>query len=81
MEVERNCTRVVDTNPTIALRSNWSCLSQRIWSKFGEGDAALGKVIIAGGQIFKPSTKSSKSYPNSKDELEPPCGIIPGREF
>ena len=37
VEVEIKCTRVTDTNPIIALRSNWSCLSQRIWSGFGEG--------------------------------------------
>ena len=28
--VEINCTIMANTNPTIALRSNWSYLSQRI---------------------------------------------------
>ena len=58
------CTRVVETDPTIALRSNWSCLSYRIWLRLGEGEVALGRVIIVGGHDFKPSTKPSKSYSN-----------------
>ena len=37
VKVEIKCTMVADTDPTITLRSNWSCLSQRIWSEFGEG--------------------------------------------
>ena len=37
VEVEIKYTRVIDTDPIIALRSNWSCLSQRIWSRIGEG--------------------------------------------
>ena len=57
-----NCTRMEDTDPTISLRSNWSCLSHRIWSKLGDGDAASGRVIISGGHGFEPSTKPSKSY-------------------
>ena len=61
-EVEMNCTRVAETDLTIALRNNWSCLSQRIWSGLGEGDGTSGKVIIAGGHDFEPSTKPSKSY-------------------
>ena len=32
--VEINCTRVVDTDPPTALRSNWSCLNHRIWFGF-----------------------------------------------
>ena len=67
VEVEINYTRVVETDPTIALRSNWSCLSKRIWSGFGEGDATSNRVIIFGGHNFKPSTKPSKSYPNRRD--------------
>ena len=67
VEVEMNYTRVVETDPTIALRSNWSCLSQRIWSRLGEGDAASNRVIIAEGHDFEPSTKPSKSYPNRRD--------------
>ena len=67
MEVEINCTRVAETDPTITLRSYWSCLSQRIWSGFGEGDAASGRVIIASGHDFEPSTRPSKSYPNRRD--------------
>ena len=66
-EVEMNCTRVVDMDPIIALRSNWFCLSQRIWSKFREGNAASSRVIIAGGHDFEPLTKPSKSYPNRRD--------------
>ena len=30
VEVEINCTRVVETDPIIALRNNWSCRSQRV---------------------------------------------------
>ena len=30
VEVEMNCNMVAETDPKIALRSNWSCLSQRI---------------------------------------------------
>ena len=52
---------------TIALRSNWFCLSQRIWSKFEEGDAASGRVINVRGHDFEPSTKPSKSYLNRRD--------------
>ena len=62
VEVEINCTKVENTDPTIALRNNWSYLSQRIWSRFGKGDATSGKVIIIGGHDFEPSMKSSKSY-------------------
>ena len=51
---------------TIVLRNNWSCLNLRIWSRFWERDASLGKVIIAGGHGFKQSTKLSKSYPNRR---------------
>ena len=67
MEVEINCTRLADMDPTIALRNNWSCQSQITWSRFGEGDATSGRVIIAGGHGFEPSTKLSKSYPNRRD--------------
>ena len=67
MVVEINCTRVANTDPTIALRNNWSLLSQRIWFGFGEGDEALGRVINARGHDFEPSTKPSKSYPNRRD--------------
>ena len=56
--VEINCTRVAITNPTIALRNNWSCLSKRIWSGFGEGDATSGRVISVEGHGFEPSMKS-----------------------
>ena len=52
MEVEINCTRVAETDLTIALRRNCSCLSYRIWSGFGEEDLALGRVIIAGGHAL-----------------------------
>ena len=55
-EVEINYTKVADTDPTIALRSKWSCLSQRIRSRLGEGEKASGRVIFAGGQDFEPST-------------------------
>ena len=65
--VEINCIRVVNTNPTISLRSNWSCLSQRIWFGFGERDVASGKVISVGGHNFELLTKPSKSYPNRRD--------------
>ena len=61
-----NCIKVAETDPTLAFRSNWSCLSQRIWSGLGEGDATSGKVIIARGHGFEPSTKSSKSYSNMR---------------
>ena len=67
VEVEINCTRVGDTDPKIALRSNWSCLSQKIWSGFGEGDAVSDKVIIARGHNFELLMKPSKSYPNKRD--------------
>ena len=68
VEVEINCTRVIETDPTITLRSNWSCLSQRIWFEFGEGDATSGRVIIVEGHDFESSsTKPSKSYPNRRD--------------
>ena len=67
MAIKINCTRVVDTDLTIALRSNWSFSSHRIWSGFWEGDAASGRVISAGGHGFEPSTKPSKSYPNRRD--------------
>ena len=66
-EIEMNCTRVVETDLTIALRSNWSCLSQIIWFEFGEGEATSNRVIIVGGVSFEPSTKVSKSYPNRRD--------------
>ena len=62
-----NYTRVANTDTTIAFRSNWSCLSQRIWFGFGEGDAALGRVIITRRHGFEPSTKPSKSYPNRRE--------------
>ena len=65
--IDINCTRVTNTDPTIALRSNWSCLSQRIWSGFGEGDVTSGRVISAGGHNFESSTKPSKSFPNMRD--------------
>ena len=39
VEVEMNCTRVVDMDPKIALRNNWSYLSSKIRFGFGEGDA------------------------------------------
>ena len=67
VEVEINYTRVVETNPKIALRSNWSCMSQRIWFGFGKGDTTSGKVIIARGHDFESSTKPSKSYLNKRD--------------
>ena len=38
-----NCTRVAKTDPTTALRSNWSCLSQSIWSRLREGDEGMAK--------------------------------------
>ena len=60
-EVKMNYTRVADTNQTIALRSNWSCLSQRIWSGLGEGDVASRRVIIVGEHGFESSTKPSKA--------------------
>ena len=31
------------------------------------GDVASGRVISARGHVFEPSTKPSKSYPNSRD--------------
>ena len=61
------CNRVAETDLTIALKSNWSCMSQKIWSEFGEGDVASGRVIIAGGHDFESSTKPTKSYPNMRD--------------
>ena len=67
MEVEKNCIRVVDKDPTIALRSNWSCLSQRMWSRFKEGNAPSGRVISVGGHNFKLLMKPSKSYSNRRD--------------
>ena len=67
VEVEINCARMVEMDLTIALRSNWSCLSKRIWSRFGEGDTASGRVIIAGGHDFELSRKPSKSYSNRRD--------------
>ena len=66
-KVEMNCTRVAEMDLTIELRSNWSCLSQRIWSGFGEGDATSGRVIIDRRQGFEPSSKPRKSYPNRRD--------------
>ena len=65
--VEINCIRVANTDPTISLRSNWSCLSQRIWFGFGERDVASGKVFSAGVHDFELLTKPSKSYPNRRD--------------
>ena len=56
VEVEINCTRVADMDPTIALRSNWSCRSQRVLSEFREDEEASSRVIIIGGHSFKPST-------------------------
>ena len=36
--IEINYTRVENTDPTITLmRSNWSCLSPRIWLDLGRG--------------------------------------------
>ena len=67
VEVELKCTRVADKDPTIALRSNWSFLSQRIWSGFREGHATSGRVIIARGHDFESSVKPNKSYPNRRD--------------
>ena len=67
MQHEMNCTRMVDMDPKIALRNNWSYLSSKIRSGFREGDAASGRVIIAGGHGFEPSTRLSKSYPNGID--------------
>ena len=67
VEVEINYTRVEKTDLTIALRSNWSYLSLRIWSGYGEGDAAPGKVIIFEGHSFESSTKPSKLYSNMRD--------------
>ena len=67
MEVEINRTRIAETDLTITLRSNWSCLSQRIWFGFGEGNVTSGRVIITGGHGFEMSTKPSKSYPNRRD--------------
>ena len=67
MELKINYTRVVETDPTNAMKSNWSRLSQRIWSGFGEGDLALGRVIIVGWHSFELSIKPSKSYPNRRD--------------
>ena len=58
---------VADTDSIIALRSNCSCHSQRIWSKFGEGEVALGRVIIARGRDLEPSMKLSRSYSNRRD--------------
>ena len=69
MAVEINYIGVADTNLTIALRSNWSYLSQRLWSGFREGDAASGRVINIEGHDFDPSTKPSKSYPNRRNLL------------
>ena len=65
--VKINCIRVADTDPRIALRSNWSCLSLRIWFKFGERDVTSGKVITTGGNDFELLTKASKSNPNKRD--------------
>ena len=67
MVAEINCIRVADKDPTIALRSNWSCLSQRIWFGFRERDVTSGKVITVGGNDFELLTKPSKSYPNRRD--------------
>ena len=66
-EVEMNCTRVVETDLTITLKSNWSCLSQRIWSGLEEGNAASSRVIIVGGHNFESLMKPSKSCLNMKD--------------
>ena len=66
-KVEMNYTRVIETNPTIALRSNWSCLSQRIWSGLGEGDAISSRVIIVEGHGFESSMETSKSYLDMRD--------------
>ena len=35
VEVEINCTKVVEMDPIIAFRSNWSCQIQRVRFKFG----------------------------------------------
>ena len=67
MEIEINCTRVVDTDPIIELRSNWSCWSQIIWSGFGKRTSVSDRVIIARGHGFELSTKPSKSYLNRRD--------------
>ena len=47
MEVEINCTRVVETDLTIALRRNWSCPNQRIWFGFGEGHAHRAELSLS----------------------------------
>ena len=44
--VKINCTRVADTDPTIALRRNWSCLDKRIWSRIGEGVQHWAKLSV-----------------------------------
>ena len=41
-----NCTKVATTDLTIALRSNWSYLSQIILSGLGEGNATSSRIII-----------------------------------
>ena len=41
-----NCTKVATTDLAIALRSNWSYLSQRILSGLGEGNATSSRIII-----------------------------------
>ena len=61
-----NYTKVAETDATIVLRSNWSCLSRRIWFELGEGDAASGGVIIARVHDFEQSMKPSKSYLNRR---------------
>ena len=66
-EVEINCTKVANMDPKIALRNNWSCRSQRVYSGFEDGEEASGRVIIARGHGFEPSMKLGKSYLNSKD--------------
>ena len=60
VEVDMNCNRVVEMDSTIALKRNWSCLSKRIWSRLGEGDATSGRVINVGGDDFEPLAKPSE---------------------
>ena len=65
--IEINYTKVANTDTTITLRSNWSCLSQRIWFQFGEGNATSVRVISAEGHDFELLAKPSKSYLNRRD--------------
>ena len=50
--VEINCTRVANTDPTITLmRSNWYCLSPRIWLDLGRGMQHLSRPDSRSDQI------------------------------